>query len=355
MSTGATHDVNISISISLDSVPTPQTGFGTVLLAVPLAANSLDGDRVRTYNALSDATADRTAGYISAATLATVTSMFAQSPPPSTVKVAYVDLVGSETYATAIAAIDLVDNDWYCYAIQPRTDAEIVAAAAIIEAQRRIFVLQTDDGSWLNSGIPSGLSAIATYERSIPFYHDADTAAFAEATAANRLVYDPDTISAPWNAMPIAGVAAYTTALTSTQRTDAIANNCNVACPYGGESFVVDPGVNIKGRPVYEIISADWLYARILEDIADTVVSRAASGQKIPMTPIGQALLVNRIKGVLDRGVQAGHFVAVDAGAYTITTSDITARQFRLWARGQFAVSGRLFSISINLGRDPLE
>ena len=162
MATPADHSPNVTINVTLAATPVQEAGFGIVLLLVPLASNSLNGVRVVEYTSVDAAQTARTAGYISAATLLAVTAIFAQRPKPASVKVGYVDLVSLETYATGLTACIAYDSNFYGVCCTPRTDAEIVLVSNAVEAasKRMFFYFQSDDSSWLNSGVPSGLSTI---------------------------------------------------------------------------------------------------------------------------------------------------------------------------------------------------
>ena len=358
MTATVTHDADITVNVTMDSAAPQVAGFGALMLVVAKATNSLITARTMTFTATSDVTAAKTAGYISAATQALLNACFAQSPPPATVKAGNIDLVGLETYPAAIAAIQAVDDDWYVLAIASRVSADIVAAAGFIESLEKLFAFQSGDSSWLDSGVPAGFSTIVTYERSIGYYHDTSTEALAEGAAANRLVYDPDSDSAPWNGYDVGGVAVYATGLTSTQRGFGIGNYINLSLPFGGGTMVIDPGVNIKGRPVYEVLTRDWFAARLRERISALIVNRGNAGLKMPMTPAGQALVLSVVKGLLSEGQAAGHFVpgasGVFAQAETITTTDYSLRRLRFSGWAQYATSARLFTFTVNLGRDAL-
>lgn len=353
-----THLPNVTVNIYLDPSPAQQAGFGTVLLLVPLAANSLNGVRVASYTSYEAAQTAQTAGYISSTTLAELNVAFQQEPKPSAVKVGYVDLVGGETYGTGLAACITYDPDFYGVCIQPRTDAEIVACATYVESasKKMLFAFQGDDASWLDAGIPAGLSAIDNFERSIACYHLSDAQYFDIAYLCSRLVYDPDEISATWTYAPLAGVTAYATTPTEAQRLLCIANDGNLGLSFGGETFVVDPGTTLNERPIYEMVTADWFATRLQERIAALAVARSARGQKIIVDASGQTLIQGEILALLKQGVQAGHFAA---GQYTstpetITASDLSTRKMRFTVRAQIAVSGRLFTFNCYFGRDPV-
>jgi hypothetical protein len=216
-------------------------------------------------------------------------------------------------------------------------------------------VLQSAEAGLLTGTLPGALAGYATAERTAIVYHDTATEWADVAWACSRLVWDPDVQSAAWDG-PIAGVDAYATALTTTQRSAAQGIDVNLILPYGGSDTYVDAGKNGAGRPLYEIVSADWFYARLQERIADQKVSHAARGQKIPLTERGQIKIKAEIDALFEQGVSAGHFVGgqTESAMLAITPADTAAERFRCTGRAQIAVSGRVFSFSLNFGRDPL-
>lgn len=356
MATVTSHDTNFTINITLESSALAQAGFGTVLFMVDEAGgNGLGGDRVATYASLAEATAANTAGEISAGTLAALTAAFAQRPQPSQIKVGRVDTGGGETYATAYELIKTADSDFYGVCLDKRTATEILLVAAKTEAENRLLVFQSADADWLTSGTPSAFSAAAAYENSAVVYHDTATVWADVALAVNRLTFDPDTISVPWDC-PIQGVSAYATALTTAQRNFALANDCNVLGSLGGSPNFIDPGVNLNGRPLYEIVTAHWLEARLAEGLAALKVNESAVGRKIPLTARGQSQVAGVLRSVFELGVLAGHFVEgqTEVVPLALTSADITAQRMRFTARAQLVTSGRVFTFTINLGTSAL-
>jgi hypothetical protein len=354
-----THNPNIDITINLATRPVQRAGFSTVLLLVNQATNSLNGQRKVTYTNADDAATDNTAGYISAGTLAAVQTAFAQDNPPEEFKVGRVNVGGAETYSQALAAVQALDTDFYGVCTDSRDGTVIAALALTIEAasQRMLFVFEDDDASWLDAGVPAAFStAAASYERTIGVYHDT-TAEWADvAYLVDRLSFDPDETSAPWHYAPLANVDDYATDITAAQRLLAIANYINVGLPFGGEDFVMDPGKNISGRPIYEVVTADWFEARVEEDISELAVQHSARGEKIVVDATGQAKVQTVIESRLAQGVQAQHFAAGQTSvvAETITSTDRSLQRMRFTVRAQDAVAARLFNFTVYFSRDPI-
>lgn len=347
------HLDNIIINITLDPAPLVAAGFGVPMIIADGATTSLDGDRIRSYGDLTAVQTDNTAGFVSAVMLAAATTAFSQIPAPALIKIGRKDAV--EDYAVALAAIIVVDADFYGIAIESRLAADALLVSSPVEASSRIFALQSSDATWKTTGFPAAYTAVDNRERTLIAYHDTDAQFFDFGWLANRLVFDPDVTSAPWNAA-IQGVAAYAVAPTDTEKGFLDANKANNGLPFGGASFFVDPGVNANNRPVYEIETADWFEARLQERVSALVVARSAAGQKIPVTPEGQGLIQALLEQLFSEGVNAGHFVQGEtvAVATPITATDISLQRLRFTGQAQVVTSARIFQFDLNFSRNPI-
>lgn len=357
----ATHLDNLIINITLGTSPVPRAGFGNVLLLVDQAAgtgNGLGGARHKVYTSAAQAQTDQTAGLITTTTLAAVTALFAQRPRPSKIVVGRVDTGGSETYVTGYAAVKVATQDFYVVCADTRTASVQAALAAVVEAERRILIVQSGESSWLDAGVPTGFSAIASNERTGVVYHDAAAAWSDVAWAGGRLAFDPDTTSAPWHYAALKGVASYTTQPTQAQKDALDANKCNHGLVLGGETFVIDPGVSLAGRPLYEIMTADWFEARLEERLTQLLLDHSARGEKLTVDIVGQTKVLAEIQALIAQGRTAGHFDPDPANSRivgeTITTSDRTAQTLRFSGDVTLAVGARKLTVNLNFGTTPL-
>lgn len=353
----ATHNPNIDINIYLDANAASVVGFGNVCLVVPLSENPLDSTRVIDVSSLAEADSLLAAADISSTTYDQLVVAFSQVNRPDVVKVAYWDTTTPETAAAAIAAIRAEDDDFYAFVLQSRADASISAwsdAVEALDAPRKLVFFQSDDvnlygtiSSW------SIYSAISTNERTIVHYN-ADAEYQDLAHAVQYLGFDPDEKSAPFDG-PVSAVTV--PSLTQSQRNQAVNTNyVNIAAVYGPSDSFVDPGKTLTGRPIYELVSADWFEARLQEGVAELKVSLSSRGQKLPINAAGQALVSSVIRGVYSRGVLAGHFEAdqLVLVAEPIVQSDYDAQQMRFTVSIQLATSARLFTFNVYLQRDPV-
>ena len=355
---GADWASTIVVNIFLAASPPSRAGFSTVMFLVDQdSGNSLNGARVMSFASSSEAQTAQTAGYISATTLAFPQAGFSQQPTPSKIKVGYRDVSLAETVAAALTAIQAVDNDWYAIAQYSRVDADIVAMATAIEAgAEKLYIAQSADASWLDAGLPAGLSTLAAKERTALIYHDAAAQPADLAWAVSRTVFDADVKSAPWSGQ-IRGVNALTANLSAAQRDFIVTNKANVGLPYSSAPVYVDSGQNCNGRGIYEILSGDWLKARVKEDIAYLKLSHTARGEKIIVDATGQAKILAILNQRLRQGEDAGHFVRgqTRATGESITAADILARKLRFKVEAQIAADARLFEFNVYLQPDALQ
>lgn len=344
----ATHDNNISITVVLSERQVAGADFSILMLLVPKASNSLNSARTMRFGSYEEAQQARTDGYISAATLLAAEAAFAQPEAPTYFKVGNVDLVASETYATALAAVIEADPDFYALAITPRTDAEIELVSTTVESssKKMLFFYQSDDSGLLTGTFPSGLVDTQGQERTVGIYHTHDAEWADIAYAVNRLVADPDLIATPWSACPIAGVDALSPLPTSSQRGYCIDNHINLGLAYGPQTYVMDPGETMSGREIGEIYAADWFSTRLKERIGSLVTARAARHQAIPVDATGLALLAAEVEALLQQGQTAGHFSSFTVAPQSVTTADQTARRLRIVATATVQRTGRLFNFT---------
>lgn len=349
----ADHHDNISITITLDPAPAAERGFGIPLLMVDAATSSLDGDRTRRYSTYAAVQADNTAGFISAGVLEAARVAFSQNRPPDEIMLGTQQ--GVETWDVALAAIIVDDPDFYGICIEPRSDTEILAVSAAVEAlvPGRLFIAQSADADWLTAGLPAALTALDTRERTAVVYHDtaAEWADFG--WLAGRLSWDPDETSAPWDA-EVKEVAQLATLPTDTQKGNLDDNNANHILPYGGVNAWMDPGASQNTRPLYEQLTADWFEARLQERIASLKNTLSNRGEKLILDEGGQNAVLGEILAQYNEGEAAGHFVTgqTTAVAETLTAADKTAQRMRFTGEAEIAVSGRIFVFTFNFGRE---
>jgi hypothetical protein len=346
MTTIRLDDTMISITVNLSGTPVVRAGFGTPLLVSPAV---VPGGAILTltYTSGSFSTAlaaDVTAGKITQHIADYITAMFSQSPKPATIKagkVAYVSL------AADLSAIEAQDSAWYGLTVDlnAQTDANkelyITAAAAWVEARTKVAVFDSHDVTMYAAGPGDIASAEQTlaHERTSILWSQLDATLGTQDQAASAcalarwLAFDPDVISAPFRAQVIGILPATKTAIPPALPVDLTAaeiailqgKNCNVLLPYGGAAAFLDKGCSAAGRQFHEILTKDWLTARIREDIAAAAKTLANRGRKWPCSNEGVAICVGVVNNWLGTGVQAGHFESFESatGTFSRTTEKI--------------------------------
>lgn len=343
----ATHDSNIQISITLDAAPAALFGFTPLHIT---EGDILDiPERVRAYASAKEVDADTD---ISTAAKAELKAHFAQTKRPGLVKLGVKD--AAETWVEALTSIEAIDDGWYGLTCATRLDSDIVDISDWVETRTKLFIAQSREEGWLQPGDvwPSAFASIKTNERTALIFHDTNTENADCAWLANRLVFNPDTFSAPWDAA-IQGVAPYVSQLTTGQRLGIMAKNVNVMLPYGPAPTFVDAGVNLMGRPLYEIVTADWFKIRLESKIAQAKINASARGEKIPLGSQGVSILRPLVESQFSEGERVGHFVPGQTSVDFIspTAADIAAQRIRATGKAQLSVGARIFEFDFNFQR----
>lgn len=360
MAVEASHEDNVQNTIALDPVAEPEAEFKTVLYMRD--GISLNGDRVRTYTSLNAVQADEAAGYVDAVVTSWARKAFNQRPAPKQIKVGKVDTVGLETYDDAYNLILAEDCEFWAVTVDTRTPATQVAFAAEIEADaggttpiRRFLILQSSDAAWKTPGLPAAYAAIDGYERTAVIYHDDDGEQIDGAWAVARAVFDPDVRSQPWDGR-VRDVAKLTTSPTPAEQANLDDNFANHALKYGSAPTFVDGGWNINGRFIHEIMTADWFYQRMREDVIDLKLTYSDRGRKVPLDETGRTLIEGLIEGRLNTAVAADHFELgqTEATSEEISDTDKTLGRIRAGGAATFLQSGRLFEFNFAFGNNPI-
>jgi len=364
------HAPTIAITVTLDPAPQTPAGFGVPTLFVDQAqgtGNPLDqvgnpGERYREYAPTSDPSADVTAGFITAEVAAAITAAFTQNRKLTFLRVCRVDTGGAlgpaEVYAdalTALANLNPTGGIWLLF-MDSRVAATQVAFLTAVAALPYFLICQSSDGDWLTSGWPAAYSAVEDVERGAIIYHDAAAQWADVAWGANRAAFDPDNPrqgSVQWEA-PILGVQPYTTGLTPAQVANAKAHPVAVLGRMGPSSTFVDPGHNLAGRAIYEVLTADWFAVRVREAMEALIVQQAERGRKIILNATGQAMVLAVVQGVVDTATAARHLVEgqIILDTPPLTAADLDARRITLAGEGQIAGSARLFVFDLYFTRN---
>jgi hypothetical protein len=229
--------------------------------------------------------------------------------------------------ATDLAAAQLADPDWYGLVIDSPSKAEIVAAAAWVEANKKLFLANSQDTGILDSGVTTDVASTlktSAYNRT-PVIFSRDGAGYVNAGLLG-LQFSKDPGSSNWAFKTIAGATVDN--LTPTELNNAQAKKCNTYVPISGVNVTLDAFAP-SGRYLDITHGIDWLEATMTADLLTLIFSQ----EKIPYTDVGVSLLESAIRGRLSIAETAG---LISAG-WTVTapvaadapTNDKAARILR--------------------------
>lgn len=301
----ATIDQIVNVVISLQSTAVPQVGFGIPMI---LGTSSvISPDLIRFYTStdamLEDGWLSTDAEYIHAA------KAFSQAIRPTQVAIGRRN---GGTMAADIAAIQAVTNgdSWYGLIITSKVKADILAAAAYIETQKKIFVACSSDSDIPTAATGDLMTALKgfSYKRTALIYTlDALNAAEGPDAAwvGGQLPQTPG--ASTWKFKQLVGIAPDN--YTGTQRNILVGDppagitgkNANIYETVGGVN-ITEEGWMAGGQFIDITVGIDWLQAEIQTNIYALLVSNP----KVPYTDAGGAALQNEITKAIKQGIANG-------------------------------------------------
>lgn len=203
--------------------------------------------------------------------------------------------------AADLAAFQSEDPDWYGLALDSNSKAEIVAAAAWVEANKKLFVANNSDAGCksavVTTDVMSTLKA-SGYKRTAVLFSGAELLSYSGlAWMAEEFPFDPG--GRTWAFKGLAGVTV--DSLTDGQSTAILNKNGNTYSVVAGLS-VTSPGKSAQGEFIDTTRFVDWLES----EMKIQVFALFANNGKIPYTDKGVSLVVSVITAVLRAGVRAG-------------------------------------------------
>lgn len=232
--------------------------------------------------------------------------------------------------AVDLAAINAANPGWYGLAIDSFGKAEIHAAAAWVEANKRaLFVAQTADTAVIASTYSSGGSDVgdvlkaAGYKRTALFWNQELNLSgnLAAGTLAVHLTQTPG--SDNWQYTNVTGAVA-SDQLTATQIGYLESKNANYYQTID-VGRVLGGGVNCYGDYCDTTRFLDWWYATAQAGIINAMIQ--AAPQKIPYTDAGvQRAVVGPLNQVNRQGIDNGGIAANPAPSVTVqAVADVPA------------------------------
>lgn len=221
-------------------------------------------------------------------------------------------IVSNQTHAdpgvaTDLAAIALVNSDWYWLSTGYNSKLYAVAAAAWVEANSRVYLVNSsqslDVTATVGGGGNSTMDAIKTlaYNRTGVWYHPSP-ANFLDAALIGRVAaLDPGKYTLAFKTL--SGVSTVT--MTSTQRGNIVAKSGNSYELVAGVGCTFD-GHTGDGEFMDTRVGLDWLS----DDMSKGVFGVKMANDKIPMTDPGVAQIESEMRASLKRAVRQGILAA---------------------------------------------
>ena len=208
----------------------------------------------------------------------------------------------TETAADVLAAIKLEDNGFYFVTAHDHTEAFILAMAAAIEAEKKLYFVSSSDENVLAALANPATDTFgklydSNYFRTVTLYHQNADTAFPECAFVGRFSpSDPGTVM--WTIKTLSGVSKSTalnggttaTPLSSTQKTNLGNRNANFIDNQRGVDIVYG-GKTVGGEWCDIIRSRDYI-----EDQTEAALFNLKLNQpKIPFDDVG----INQIKATV--------------------------------------------------------
>lgn len=213
------------------------------------------------------------------------------------------DLTIAQTHAnpgvaTDLAALAVASNEWYALITLYNSNAYVLAAAAWVEANGRIYIADVNESSAINTapGNSDTLDDLATlnYARTSGWYHPSPGQFLAAAISGRVLPLDPG--GETWKYKTLSGVAAVS--MTSTQRTNLIGRSANSYETVAGRDVTFE-GTTADGDFIDVQRGLDWWR----DDLTKSVFEILAGVDKIPFIDAGVAMIESGVRASASRAV----------------------------------------------------
>ncbi len=228
------------------------------------------------------------------------------------------DLSNAQTHvdpgiATDLAAIALENNNWYCLLTLYNSNAYVLAAAAWVESNSKIYVWDGCDTAFItgtdgNSDTIDDLQGLSR-ARTMSAYHPSPADMMAAAWAGRCLPIEPGGES--WKFKTLSGVSAVS--MTSTHRTNLTAKNGNSYETVASVNVTFD-GKTSDGDFLDIQRGLDWLD----DDMRASVFEDLARNDKVPFTDPGIGVIEAAVRGSLRRAVAKGILAEDPAPVVTV-------------------------------------
>jgi len=246
--------------------------------------------------------------------------------------------------ATDLAAIALEDSDWGILLTNYNSNACVLAAAAWVETESKIYVFDVNetDAIATAAGNSDTLDDLATLARArtMGFYHHKPDQFTAAACVGRCSHADPGSIT--WFGKTLSGVSP--TTLTSTQRARLVARNANFYTTVAGVN-ITQMGTMADGDYADVVRGDDW----VEDDMAKRIFATLAANDKIPYDDDGVALIENDMRATLTIAVQRQIYASFTITVPLVADIDAADKLARLLPDMKFSAvrSGAVHKVNV--------
>lgn len=230
-----------------------------------------------------------------------------------------------ETWANAQQNCNDADSAWYGINITSAAEADILSTAGKAEVLGKLFIARTSDtDNFVSADTGSVMYQLKAlnYDRTAIVYNGDTVTKFIDAGWFGAVL--PTTPgSENWAHRTIIGVTSDD--LNSAVSSEIFLNNGNTYENFAGVD-ITRYGTVASGEFIDIIRGADWLKARLQEQLFQLLYSYSNANSKIPLTNVGGAIIKTQMSVIFDEAVRNG-FIASDLegkGFYTITIPDVS-------------------------------
>lgn len=232
--------------------------------------------------------------------------------------------------ATDLAAIRAENDTWYGLTVDSCSKAEILAAAAWAEANKKLLAQQSSDSACIDSGSSTDVMAAAQtagYDYTAILYNGNDTQAFAGlAWQAYRFAATPIPGSDTWCYNTLKSLSS--DVLSETEFATVGAKNGTAYVSVGGVNYTAASGIatdksggkSSSGIFIDTRRFRDWQVSDI--NLSVFLAIAPGTGKRVPFTGKGMAIVESAVLGSLRRGEAAGGNVE---GASAVAVPDIAS------------------------------
>ncbi len=301
-------DEIIKIQIVRNDVSITRVGFGTALIVGN--TNSNFPGIIKDYVNLAEVGLDFAANsteYLMA------TKLFGQQFKPD--RILITQQLAQTSLLNAYLVAQNIDPDFYAVLLTSTIESDVLAFAAQIETENRIFATSTQDPNVLNNDPDNILEKLKelNYDHTFMFVHSAANTVRPEAALLGRML--PTVAgSETWAYKTLTGVPS-DNLLYADERAN-IRENFGIFYANLAGVNVTQEGSMVNGEFIDTIHGLHWLEQYIKENIAALLI---ASG-KIPYNNQGIGLVENALRASLQEAVNRG-IINED---YVVTTPDVT-------------------------------